>query len=398
MHKWVNMIVVNEKNKCCGCGACFNICPQKAITMRRDEKGFEYPFVDMSKCIDCHLCENVCDFSNRHNVGNEIRESYALQHKSNEVIKSSSSGGAFTAFSDLILERGGVVYGAAFSESDFWVVHQRAVNKDERDVFRESKYVQSSTANVYTSIKNDLKEGKWVLFSGMPCQCSGLISFLHGHPSKLLIVELLCHGAPSNKILIEHVHFWENKKNKKAVEYHFRSKKYGYEHNHVIKFSDGSINSSIDLKRILKLYTLTMRPSCFDCPYASRLRYGDVTIGDLWNVGEVAGIYDHKGFSTLFINTDLGAEFFKNVSETCFVKPIHLIYDDIWALSRPVSMPEHYSSFWNSYFKYGYAFVLKKFASRSMKSKIYQSLLRVLFFVKLDSFYIRIKSYLKRAG
>ena len=390
------MIVVDEKNKCCGCGACYNICPRKAISMCRDEKGFEYPIVDNSKCVECHLCEKVCDFKNVHAVDYEIKESYALQHKSRDVLSKSSSGGAFTAFSDLVLERGGVVYGAAFSKADFWVVHQCAANKKDRDAFRESKYVQSSTGNVFTRIKGDLNEGKWVLFSGTPCQCAGLTSFLRGHPSKLVIIELLCHGAPSNKILIEHIHFWENKKNKKVVEYHFRSKKYGYEHNHVIKFSDESNNSSVDLKRLLKLYTLSMRPSCYVCPYASRRRHGDVTIGDLWEAGEIAGIYDHRGVSTVLVNTGKGKKFLNDVKKDCFVKSIDLNYDAIGALNRPVPKTGRINLFWEAYFNYGYDFVLNHFASRSIKSKVYQSLLRLFFLIKLDTFFVRLKSRIKK--
>ena len=390
------MIVIDEKNKCCGCAACLNICPQNAISMRRDEKGFEYPYVDPSKCVECHLCEKVCDFRNRNVVGNEIRNSYALQHKSKNVLKASSSGGAFTAISDLILEKGGVVYGAAFNKKDFWVAHRRALDKETRDTFRGSKYVQSSIGDVYTSIKKDLKDEKWVLFSGTPCQCAGLISFLHHRPPRLVVIELLCHGAPSNKILIEHIRFWENKKNKTAVEFHFRSKMYGYEYNHLIKFSDGSENSSVDLKRILKLYSLTMRPSCYVCPYASRSRQGDVTIGDLWEAGEVAGICDHRGVSTVLVNTGLGEKLLNDIGDNCFIKPIQLNYDDIWALNHPVPMPERSVSFWDAYFKHGYAYVLNKFASRTIKSKVYQTLLRVLFTIKLDALYIVIKSKLKK--
>lgn len=49
---------------CCGCEACKNICPQNCIEMLEDEEGFIYPQVDKEKCINCGLCERVCQYKN----------------------------------------------------------------------------------------------------------------------------------------------------------------------------------------------------------------------------------------------------------------------------------------------------------------------------------------------
>lgn len=51
-----------RKEECCGCTACYAICPQKAISMLEDEEGFEYPHVNEEKCIKCYLCMKVCSF------------------------------------------------------------------------------------------------------------------------------------------------------------------------------------------------------------------------------------------------------------------------------------------------------------------------------------------------
>lgn len=51
-----------KKSNCCGCTACFAICPVKAITMQPDEEGFLYPSVDYSACICCYRCLKVCVF------------------------------------------------------------------------------------------------------------------------------------------------------------------------------------------------------------------------------------------------------------------------------------------------------------------------------------------------
>ena len=54
------MIVVENKTNCCGCHACYNICPHKCISMIEDHEGFVYPFVDQERCINCNRCVDVC--------------------------------------------------------------------------------------------------------------------------------------------------------------------------------------------------------------------------------------------------------------------------------------------------------------------------------------------------
>lgn len=55
-------VLYKDKKECCGCAACFSVCPRKAISMIEDEEGFEYPAIDESKCISCYLCIKVCPF------------------------------------------------------------------------------------------------------------------------------------------------------------------------------------------------------------------------------------------------------------------------------------------------------------------------------------------------
>ena len=55
-------ILYKNKEECCGCTACYAICPQKAINMVKDELGFEYPKINEEKCINCLMCIKVCPF------------------------------------------------------------------------------------------------------------------------------------------------------------------------------------------------------------------------------------------------------------------------------------------------------------------------------------------------
>ena len=53
-------ILYDNKEDCCGCTACYSICPQIAIQMVEDGEGFEYPIIDEEKGIKCYLCLSVC--------------------------------------------------------------------------------------------------------------------------------------------------------------------------------------------------------------------------------------------------------------------------------------------------------------------------------------------------
>ena len=47
-------VLYSRKEECCGCTACYAICPKEAISMVEDEEGFEYPQIDESKCVRCY--------------------------------------------------------------------------------------------------------------------------------------------------------------------------------------------------------------------------------------------------------------------------------------------------------------------------------------------------------
>jgi len=170
------MIDITEKSKCCGCHACYNICPKQAITMKEDEKGFKYPVIDKEKCVNCNLCEKVCPIIKDKKIENEPI-AYAGYCKEIEIRKQSSSGGIFTLIAMNIIQKEGVVYGASFDEK-FDVVHIRIDKKEELEKLRKSKYVQSKIGDTYKQAKVDLEQGRKVLFTGTPCQIEGLKAYL----------------------------------------------------------------------------------------------------------------------------------------------------------------------------------------------------------------------------
>lgn len=65
---------------------------------------------------------------------------------------------------------------------------------------RGSKYVQSELDGIFLEVKDCLKNGQQVLFTGTPCQIAGLYAYLHKDYDNLLTLDLACHGTPSNAV------------------------------------------------------------------------------------------------------------------------------------------------------------------------------------------------------
>ena len=215
---------ITKKNNCFGCTACANICPKHAISMEYDENGFKYPKVDKDKCINCGLCKRICPANNEVKKNDNICV-YAAKNKNDNIRRKSTSGGLFTAISNYVLEKKGVVYGSIMN-NDFKVVYLRAESKKDIDNMRGSKYVQSDLKETFSSIKKDLEKNLMVLFVGTPCYVQGLKSYLRKEYDNLILCDIVCHGVPSPLIFDEHVNFIN--KMGKLKKYTFRDKEIGW--------------------------------------------------------------------------------------------------------------------------------------------------------------------------
>lgn len=214
-----------SKDECCGCGACFQICPKHCITMEEDDEGFLYPKINTSICIKCGRCDDVCPYQHHEERSEGMQPlAYGVVCKDEKRMRYSSSGGAFPVLAEYIVKNGGIVYGAAFSEDFFSICHIRIADKNNLHLIYGSKYVQSDTGNAYDQAKNDLEQGKTVLFSGTPCQISGLKSFLKRDYEKLICVEIICHGVPSPFVWRRYLSYISNKISATVRKVIFREK------------------------------------------------------------------------------------------------------------------------------------------------------------------------------
>ena len=304
------MIRITNYADCCGCTACASICAHKAITMKADALGFFYPEVDETKCVECGLCETVCEFHPHYDLSDNLPEpeAYVGRHKDIEHVHKSQSGAAFIPISDYILNLGGVIYGAGFDKL-FRVTHKRALTTQERDEFRGSKYVQSDLNGVFQQVKQDLKAGKTVLFSGTPCQTAGLKSFVGKRMREnLVLVDLVCHGVGAPNLWRDYLDLLERRQKDKLCAVTFRDKKYGWQsHVETLHFTHGKTMG----KRIfatLYAWRFALRKSCGICPYCNTRRPSDLTIADFWGKDNAATKFcqDNKGCSMVFVNTEKG--------------------------------------------------------------------------------------------
>lgn len=358
------MINISNPADCCGCTACASICAHDAITMEPDALGFLYPVVDVAKCVDCGLCEKVCQFNDNYDKSLNFDEpiAYAARHKDiNEVMKS-RSGAAFVAISDYILEQGGVVYGAGYQDH-FRVVHKRAITKKERDEFRGSKYVQSDLTGVFHEVKEDLKKGLTVLFSGTPCQTSGLKAFVGKKLlEKLFLVDIICHGVPSPRLWRDYIAYLENKKNDEIVIVNFRDKELfgwkAHKESYIFKMGGGKI-----VFTYLFYKHIMFRHSCGVCHFCNTQRPSDITLGDFWgwenNVPDMN--IDDKGVSLVLLNTPKGKELFNAVSNRLIVKPVELENSLQPNLQHPSAIHSQRMAFENDYLKRGFIYVIRKY-------------------------------------
>lgn len=325
-----NTIKCVSQEQCTGCGACYNVCPTQAISMKEDTEGFLFPQIDTTLCVNCGKCLKTCPSNMPQYTNNAQPNCYAVM--ADDAVRTvSSSGGVFTLLAEWILECGGVVCGAAFTPDQYAVEHIIVTNRDELQLLRGSKYVQSDTNQIYRKVKEYLEQGKKVLFTGTPCQVAAVHQFIGQLNKNLYTLDLVCHGVPSPMVYKAFIQEQERKLGSKAVRVSFRDKdivKWNA-YTTAITFADGQKyqkkrNECAYMKSFLKL--MTLRKSCGHCPFATLPRQGDMTIADFWDIHRFnEKLDDQKGTSMVLTNNAKGREMLevlKKYATVCVEAPL----------------------------------------------------------------------------
>ena len=306
---------ITDRTKCCGCNACTNICPKDAITMQENKNGFLYPIINQKNCINCNLCKSVCPILNKKKEDKRI-VAYACYNNNLEERINSSSGGIFILIAKEIIRKNGVVFGASF-DNNFDVIHSYAENEKDLRKFMGSKYTQSAIGISFKKVKFFLDNGRYVLFSGTPCQIAGLKSYLKKEYDKLYTQDIICHGVPSPKVWRKYLEYQKdiNKENIKNIS--FRNKEQGWPlYRMKISFDTTAYSreASNDLYMKAFLSNLCLRDSCYDCKFKKNNRNSDITLADYWGIEKVHPyFFDENGISLVIINSKKGNKIFDSV-------------------------------------------------------------------------------------
>lgn len=298
-----------SRDVCTGCTACASICPTNSISMREDKEGFSQPHIDADTCINCHKCERTCPILTPMTIPTDFEtQAYAAINKDEYVRMRSSSGGIFHALAKWTIGQGGVVFGARFN-NQWEVVHSYTETIEGIEPFLRSKYVQSRIGDTFKHAKQFLEQGRWVLYSGTPCQIEGLKAYLHKDYNQLLTVDFICHGVPSPKVWRRYLE--KATKGDTILDFNFRDKQDGWLNSQCVT------TTTITTKRREPqmenpyfrgfLKNVYLRRSCYQCQFRTIHRISDITLADAWGILHLSPeMHDDKGTSAVIIHSNKG--------------------------------------------------------------------------------------------
>ena len=306
---------------------------------------------------------------------------YAGRLKDKSALMSSSSGGAFTALSDAFLKSGDAVVAAVYNYENHTVEFQMILDEKQRERAKGSKYMQSKPGDIYQEAYHWLMDNpkKELLFVGMGCQSDGFRKFseIKGIRDRVYIVDIICHGSPSPKLWREYAESIQ-KKDGRITYLTFKDKRNGWKSpTAYVKVS----GSERPLKDYVKVFynRCALRPSCYECPYATTERKTDMTIGDFWHIEEtIPDFYDPNGNSLFLIHTGRGEELFEKIRDNMDYRLSNTAQCWQANLEAPTQKSEQRDVFWNDYQKKGIDFVIKKYGTVPMKTKVKNKLFKIL--------------------
>lgn len=337
---------ITKENKitdyCCGCGACATVCPTKAISIVTDEMGFERYQIDKEKCINCGMCKKVCPMLKvTALLLKNAKKLYAFQSKNEQTLKTSSSGGFSHELCNLYNDNYNIC-GSTFDSTKKRAYHIiiGINNKEDLERIKGSKYIKSSTYEIFKEI-NHLAKTEKVIFIGTPCQVAGLSKLLEikNIRENVILVDLICHGIPTIYLWKKYLKELENVLNlEDNIKVSFRDKNFGWK-NKALTISDSRqiIKSPSEKKN--NFYSFFNKrdcfmPSCYECPYREKSS-ADIRIGDYWGNKYKN---DSKGVSMIIGITEKGIQIIENMkmNNVGIFKENPL--SDYWSVQHPYNI------------------------------------------------------------
>lgn len=347
--------MIKISDSCTGCFTCESICPTHCVSLAPNKYGDLMPRIDQKKCIDCGLCVKSCPI-NFPVQGNSPKVVYASLSKNLETYKKSTSGGISMEIAKAVLLNGGVVYGTGMDGIEAKVV--RVISEEQLQYIQGSKYVHSHMNGAMLQMKSDLESGKQVVFLGVPCQVAGVRKFFRNTADGLYLVDILCHGTPSQDCLaqgisletsevISDVKFRDNTRYCLSLtSTSGETKKIPYRRSY---WFNGFVEGYI------------MRETCYSCNFATEYRVGDISLGDFWGLNERNTKLEHThGINLVLINNDNGKKLWELIRKNVLFEE-HELGEALpynHSLKHPLTKPKEYDDFCQMYANYGGRYAL----------------------------------------
>ncbi len=368
-------ISLQEGTQCTGCGACYNVCGTGAITMCADTEGFLYPKIDRMLCVKCGACESVCPMGKTRQM-KSMPGAYYAYSKDEAIRRASSSGGVFTHLAQAILSKSGAVAGVMMDEAQT-VRHVVIDSAEKLYMLRGSKYVQSDTGDIYRQIKQLLKAGKPVLFTGTPCQAAALRQYLSKDYDNLYVQDIICHGVPSPGVWQEYLR--QTCRAADIAEVSFRDKTESW-YNYALKIThqDGTAfleNKSENIYIRAFLSNLSLRPSCYDCQFKGDERAADITLADYWGVYDIHPELPGKnGISLVLTHTEKGERLLRSIQDSLVLGQTDRVRAIAMnpAYGKSVKMPARRAVFFGKIQAFPIRTLVDRYSSPSWAKRIYR--------------------------
>lgn len=372
--------ILASVDTCTLCGSCYNACPTQAITFSKEYLDFSYPQVNVEKCIGCKQCQKKCPIVTPLQVDHPMDDctAWIARNPDLEIRKKSTSGGVFYAAAQYVLQKGGYVCGAVFDDA-FHVRHICSNEISDVQKMVGSKYAQSDMGTVYQQVKALVDKGVLVLYTGCPCQVAGLNAFLRESYENLLTFELICHGIPSDRMLMEYTSMQESKNKSNLTNINFRSKTTGWLNSSIeIDFANHrKYHQVITADTYMRGYfgNVYLKESCYNCRFRSFQSGADCMMGDFWGAEVEKHPFDNQsGISAVLARGQKGANFFIKLPlemQKWDLNGIIRYNKTIISSQKPSDIRAQFYAYAE---EYGYEKALKKYLSEPIKVKMKRKL------------------------
>ena len=331
----MNNITNIEKSLCTGCGACYNKCPTNAITMETDKDGFLYPCINEDRCIDCGGCYEICP-QVKMVPKNNLLTAYGVSCSYSEAV---------SVFAGAIFQQGGSVCAPKYSDDFMSVYHAWANNADELVPLLDAKFVQSNTKNTFKETRELLEGGKTVLFIGLPCEISGLYSFLNKKYNKLYTLDYACGGHDSVNAYSSFIREYSQGKELTGVQLNVSSQIAT-----AVQFKDGTAKqSAVNDSKWLEGQGVTKGECCYKCGYADIDRVADITLA----TGKTECGLKNENDIVVLLNNKKAANLFDNLQKAVPCQEISAVkaQSGCERLKKPINKDEYRKYFFNKLYK-----------------------------------------------